>query len=73
MAKHKDKGKKKKKHAADERDPQELIERLRSENEALRARLEKIAELTQDLPGSQDDDDDEPEPGLIVEPDAMKV
>ena len=33
------------------------VQRLRDENEALRARLEKIAELAADLPGDDEDED----------------
>jgi hypothetical protein len=35
------------------------VQRLREENEMLRARLAKISELASDLPGDIDDEDDE--------------
>ena len=59
MGKHKKK--QKKKAAADSADDASLaatVDRLRQENEALRARLEKIREITHDLPGSDDEDDE---------------
>jgi hypothetical protein len=35
------------------------VQRLRAENEILRARLEKISELAADLPGREPDDEDD--------------
>ena len=59
MAKTKKKQKKQKKRdTADVQDLQATVERLRQDNEALRARLEKIGELASDLPGSDDEDDE---------------
>ena len=60
------KKKKDKRKKSEPSDLAALVERLQKENEELRARLEKIAELTEDLPG--DDEDDEEEERLIADP-----
>jgi hypothetical protein len=64
MGKQKKKDKKQKKASSSPADLQTVIDRLRKENDILRARLEKIAELTRDLPEDADDSDE-----LIVNPD----
>ena len=53
----KKKDKKLKNGAVSVADLEAEIQRLREENEGLRARLEQIAELSSDLPASGDDDD----------------
>lgn len=53
------KKKKEKNDASAGADPQSELRRARAENEALRARLEKIAELASDLPGAARDVEDE--------------
>jgi hypothetical protein len=65
MGKQKKKHNKHKKVSSSPADPQTVIDRLRKENDILRARLEKIAELTRDLPEDPDEHPDE----LIVNPD----
>ena len=58
MAKNKKKKDKKQKNGSGGVAELEVeVQRLRDENEALRARLEKIAELASDLPG---EDEEEP-------------
>ena len=54
--------KKKKDKKKDSAEPESELQRLREENEMLRARLEKIHELAGELPGagaSRDDEDEE--------------
>ena len=51
------------------------VQRLREENEALRARLEKIAELASDLPSDDGDEDaltDEDADDIGLEPDVSQ-
>jgi hypothetical protein len=60
MAKNKKKDKKAKKQgSSDSGSLQNVIQKLREENEILRGRLEKIAELTRGLPGDVDQDEED--------------
>jgi hypothetical protein len=61
MAKNKKKDKKRKIGASATTDLEAQLQRLRDENEALRARLEKIAELASELPGAAEQDDEDAE------------
>lgn len=58
MGKNKKKEKKQKKQSSSREDVKSVMQALRAENETLRARLEKIAELAGDLPVRGDEDDE---------------